>query len=408
MSRRHTNLGRRSFIKKGLLGAAGLGALSLAGTASAGKTAPRAGQNTKGAFPSRSLGRTGLRLPAVSMGVMNADNENLVRGALDAGLIHLDTAHGYQRGRNEEMIGRVLKGRPREAFVIATKVLGEPRDRQTGLFSAETKAEPFLQKLDLSLQRLGLDHVDILYLHNVQFRESVLFEPLVKALETAKTSGKARFVGISTHSNQAEAIRAAVESKFYDVVLTGYNFLEKNLDGLEHAISQAAKAGLGIVAMKTQAGVYWDKEKTEPINMKAALKWALRNTDITTAIPGMTTFDQLQLNLEVLNDPTLTPEEWDDLHQERKSGGLYCRQCRTCLPQCPARLPLPSIMRSYMYAYGYGNLGVAHDLLASLDLPAEPCRDCAACRVACASGFDVRDRVTDIARLRKTPREFLG
>ncbi|MBM3296385.1 MAG: oxidoreductase [Candidatus Aminicenantes bacterium] len=401
------SLRRRSFIKKSLAGAAAWGALSLPGRAAAARrTEPDGGKTS--AFPTRVLGRTGLRLPIVSMGVMNADNENLVRAALDAGLIHLDTAHGYQRGRNEEMIGRVLKGRPRDSFVIATKAVGEPRDRQTGLFSPETKAEPFLQKVDLSLQRLGLDYVDILYLHNVLYRDSVLFEPLLKALETVKKSGKARFVGVSTHTNMPEVIDTARESGLYDVVLTSYNFREQNLDALEAAIARAAEAGVGIVAMKTQAGVYWDKEKTEPINMKAALRWALRNSHIATAIPGMTTFDQLQLNLEVLKDPVLSPRDWQDLHLERKTGGLYCQQCRTCLPQCPAGLPLPSIMRSYMYAYGYGNLGAAHDLLSSLDLPASPCGDCGSCRVTCAQGFEVKARVTDIARLSRTPREFLG
>jgi len=61
--------------------------------------------------------------------------------------------------------------------------------------------------------------------------------------------------------------------------------------------------GLGIVAMKTQAGVYWDKEKTTPINMKAALKWALRDPNVHTAIPGFTTLDQLQTDLDVLPIP---------------------------------------------------------------------------------------------------------
>ncbi|MCJ7611990.1 MAG: aldo/keto reductase, partial [Candidatus Aminicenantes bacterium] len=229
MRRTGSGLGRRAFIKKGLWGAAGLGALSA--SAISGLADP-SGQEKKGKFITRTLGQTGIRLPVISMGVMNADNENLVRAALDAGIVHLDTAHGYQRGRNEEMIGRVIKDRPRDSYVIATKVAGTPRDRETGLFSAETKGEMFLQMLDLSLKRLGLDRVDILYLHNVQFRDSVLFEPLLKALETAKSSGKTRFVGISTHSNQVEAIQAATESKFYDVVLTGYNFREQNLESL--------------------------------------------------------------------------------------------------------------------------------------------------------------------------------
>ncbi|MGB9004842.1 MAG: aldo/keto reductase [Candidatus Aminicenantales bacterium] len=405
MRRAESNLGRRSFIKKGLLGAAGLGALSA--SAASGLTTPPQ-QEKKGKFITRTLGRTGLRLPVVSMGLMNADNENLVRAALEAGIIHLDTAHGYQRGRNEEMIGRVIKDRPRDSYVIATKVPGTPRDPKTGLFSAETKGETFLQMFDLSLKRLGLDQVDILYLHNVLHRDSVLFEPLLKALETAKSSGKTRFVGISTHGNQAETIQAAVDSKFYDVVLTGYNFREQNLETVDKAIAQAAGAGLGLIAMKPLAGVYWDKDKTDPINAKAALKWVLRNPHITTIIPGMTTFDHLQTDLSIMDDLTLSPQEWKDLRLEVKTGGLYCRQCGQCLPQCPAGLPLPSLMRSYMYAYGYRNLGAAFDLLALLDLPAEPCRECGTCRVACPSRFDVKDRVTDIVRLRQTPPEFLA
>ena len=405
MRRAQDKLGRRAFLKKGFWGAAGLSALSSSVLPGLTQTS---GQEKKGKFLYRTLGRTGIRLPVISMGIMNADNENLVRAALDAGIVHLDTAHGYQRGRNEEMIGRVLKDRPRNSYVIATKVPGTPRDYNTGLFSAETKGETFLQMLDLSLKRLGLEQVDILYLHNVQFRDSVLFEPLLKALETAKSSGKARFVGISTHGNQAEAIQAATDSKFYDVVLTGYNFREQNLGALDKAIARAAKAGLGLVAMKPLAGVYWDKEKLDPINVKAALKWVLRNPHITTVIPGMTAFDHLQTDLSVMEDLTLTPQEEKELRLEVKSGGLYCQQCRACLPQCPAGLPLPSLMRSYMYAYGYGNLGAAHDVLASLRLPAEPCGECSTCRVDCASAFDIKDRVTDILRLSQAPREFLG
>src|ERR1017187_3158645 len=59
----------------------------------------------------RKLGRTGIEVPVVSMGVMNADNPNLVKAALDGGMLLLDTAHGYQDGRNEEMLGTLLPQR---------------------------------------------------------------------------------------------------------------------------------------------------------------------------------------------------------------------------------------------------------------------------------------------------------
>ena len=98
----------------------------------------------------------------------------------------------------------------------------------------------------------------------------------MKAFEKLKTSGKARFVGVGTHSNEPEVIRAAAESGFWDVILTAYNFRQSHREDVRAAIGQAAKAGLGVVAMKTQAGVYWDGTRRK-INMKAALKWVLQS-----------------------------------------------------------------------------------------------------------------------------------
>ena len=78
-------------------------------------------------------------------------------------------------------------------------------------------------------------------------------------------------------------------------------------------MAYAAKAGVGIIAMKTQAGVFWDRERQHQINMKAALKWALANENVHTAIPGFTTFDQMNLDLSVMEDLQLTPAEKKDL-----------------------------------------------------------------------------------------------
>jgi len=162
------------------------------------------------------------------------------------------------------------------------------------------------------------------------------------------------------------------------------------------------------VAMKTQAGVYWDKEKTEPINMKAALKFALQDSNLHTAIPGFTTFDQMELDLSVMGDLTLTEEEYADLKLDEKTGGLYCQACDSCRLQCPQQLPIPDVMRSYMYAYGYGNLEKAHTLLSSLALEDNPCGSCSSCSVTCSKRFDVKARVQDIVRLKSLPADFLA
>jgi aryl-alcohol dehydrogenase-like predicted oxidoreductase len=415
MSTNKSTLERRDFLK---LGGAGIAASALSagcasGVAERKPPAPVAQAAVpepaaKPAGPSRRiLGRTGIKVPVVSMGVMNADNPNLVRAALDGGMVLLDTAHGYQDGRNEEMLGTVLPARKRDSFVLCTKVFLSTLDRKTGLFSPQTRGEEIEEKLAISLKRLGLDHVDILYVHCQSQRESVLLEPILRALEKVKKAGLTRFVGVSTHKNEPEVIRAAVEAKLYDVVLTSYNFRQDHHLDVQKAIGEAAAAGLGVVAMKTQAGVYWDKEKSTPINMKAALKWALRDANVHTAIPGFTTLEQLQDDLEVLHEPALTPQDQRSLEDPQKVAGLFCQGCEQCLAPCAEHLPIPDLMRSYMYGHAYRNREAAQSLLLALDLPPSPCSDCRTCPVVCAKGFDVRDRIRDIVRLRNVPREFL-
>ncbi|MCK4835199.1 MAG: aldo/keto reductase, partial [Candidatus Aminicenantes bacterium] len=310
MNKKELNKSRRDFIKAGLTGIAGITMLPVMAKGKADSPQPKKEKKTP--FIYRILGKTGIKLPVVSMGVMNADNPKLVEAALDSGIVHLDTAHGYQRGRNEEMIGKVIKNRPRESFVLGTKIY-ENRDRKTGLFPKDAQNDSFIQKFETSLKRLGLEYVDILYLHNAARKEAALFEPYLESMLKLKKQGKIRFIGVSTHVNEPEVIRAAADSKVYDVVLTAYNFRQPHLEEVKKAIAYAAKAGLGVIAMKTQAGVYWDQARQNPINMKAALKWVLNDQNVHTTIPGFTTFDQMQLDLAVMNDLTLSKEEKNDL-----------------------------------------------------------------------------------------------
>ena len=395
---------RRQFIVGGLSG------LALAGLAPGRLGAAEAVPNPDPDIVIRKLGATGLELPLVSMGVMNADNPNLVAAALDSGIKMLDTAHYYQRGRNEEMVGEVIKDRSRDGFVVATKARASTVDRsevQDSNKATRESEESFIQKVELSLERLHTDYVDILYLHSCKSREDALDEMALSAMQTLKKQGKIRHIGVSTHSNQAEVIEAALESGVYEVVLTAYNFKTKNREELERAMERAAAKGLGVVAMKTQAGVFWDKERTQPIPMKAALRWALRQDYVHTAIPGFTTFDQLEDDLLVMKEPTLTTEEAASLETQEKLAGLYCQQCGTCLDQCPADLDIPVLMRGYMYAHGYRNLLSAKDVVNGLGRGDLPCATCESCSVNCPQDFDVRERALDVARIGKVPDDFL-
>ena len=110
-------------------------------------------------------------------------------------------------------------------------------------------------------------------------------------------------------------------------------------------------------------------------------------------------------------DLTLSAEEIKDLRLDgpNKRAGLFCPQCGDCLDQCDRDVAIPTLMRSYMYAYGYRDLAKAKDALREIDLSHVACESCDACRVTdCRMGFDVRDKVTDIVRIRQVPDDFIA
>ena len=396
--------GRRRFLASAVLGATGV----VAGAAGLNNDLDRKKKKRKKKKAIyRTLGKTGIKVPVISMGVMRADNPNLVRAALDKGIIFLDTAHTYQQGKNEQMLGELLKDYPRESYFIATKVKPAGGDRKTGLYSDKTTEEDFLKKFDISMERLGIDHVDILYHHAVSRREAALFEPVLSAMKKIKASGRAKHLGISTHKNEPEVIRAAIDSGIYEVVLVAYNFKQNHIPEMNKAIQEAADAGLGIVGMKNMAGGFLDKAKTKPVNAKAAFRWALQNPNVHTLIPGFTSFDQLDECVEVMGNLKMTRHEKDDLLLASTEQGMYCNACSQCVPGCKKDLPIPELMRAYMYNYGYREALKAKELLVDLDVPNNPCVDCDECTVSCVKDFAVAEKITDVTRLVDVPEDFI-
>ncbi len=397
------NENRRKFLKIGIAGLAGASILP-----SCIKKIPI---DEKPDFVYRTLGKTGIRLPIVSMGVMNTLNPKLVEAAYNAGIVHFDTAAVYGgMGKSETMLGNFFKDKPRDSFVISTKV--NMPGIMFGNLNENAKPQDFTREFDKSMERIGLEYVDILYLHGPGSREKTLFEPYFEAIKQIKKEGRARFIGVSTHQNQHEVIRAAIESKAYDVVLVGYNSTYPNINEMKMAIAEGAKAGLGIIGMKTVAGVVGggfggpEKNPTDE-EIVAAIKYSLENENIHTIIPGWQTFDHLNSTIAVMNNLKMTTAERVLLNKRNSQANLFCYQCEKCMPQCPAGHHIPTLMRSYMYAYGYKNMQMARTTLDSMNLNKIACEDCETCKVQCARGFNVKEKILDIARLRDVPTDFL-
>ncbi len=387
---------RRHFLK---MTAAGIAGASLIPHT----TEAKSKHNSKVIY--RTLGRTGIKLPIVSMGAMK--DASMVKAGLVKGVKHFDTAHVYQKGKNETMLGEALKGQDLNELFTVTKVVPDDMDRSTGLIGEGCTAENFLKMFDISLERLQVKQVDLLYVHAVSTRQAVLHPEIIKAVKRAKEQGKCKFLGVSTHKNEPEVIRAAIEAEIYDVVLTSYNFKQDHLEELNKAIAEGAAKGIGFVAMKIMAGGFLDKDQTKPVNTKAALKWAMQNEHMCTCIPSFKTIDQLEESWSIMEKLKLTKQEEKDLEFARDYAGLYCNACNQCDGQCAKNLPIPEIMRSYMYTYGYREMGKAKELLANMGVVNDPCSDCDQCTVSCVKNFVVGEKIQSVSRLMAVPDDFI-
>jgi uncharacterized protein len=399
------NKDRRDFLKKSLFGLAG--ASMIPASLEAKTSQSHSPFLSSEVLPTRKLGKTGLDIPLISLGAGNSNNPQLVKAAYEAGIRLFFSATYYGEGNNEKMLGDALKDIPRDKVLIGTAVIPKGVDHKAGLYTKESTYEELMKTAEGSLRRFGMDHVDILLLPYAAKRESIFFEPLLKAMQDLKKQGKTRFIGIASHSFTAEAIQAAIDTKVYDLAMPAYNF--RSDKAIKDALTNAATEGFGIIAMKTQSGGFLDKERKQPVNSRAALKWVLQNDSVSSVVSGMSKYEELQQNISMLKDLKITSQELKDLQLAMNSDlpGLYCKQCMSCIPQCPHQVDIPSYMRSFMYAYGYKDLALAQSCMNSLSPNEVACTSCTACNVKCSSGFDVQSKIRDIARLIDVPSDFL-
>ncbi len=403
MTSSRRNLNRRDFLSRTLSGAGAVTLWSCAkkpGAETASSSGPAPAERP---LMTRTLGKTGIVLPVVNMGVMNADNPELVRRAYELGMRHFDTAAGYWRGKNEEMIGTVLQDLgARSRTIIATKVNIPPAQRET-LSAAELKAA-FLKVFEGSLRRLKTDYVDILYLHDVSRVEDVTRPGFLEALASLKDQKKTRFVGFSCHQNMAACIGQALTGDLYDVLLIAYNYALQDDEPLKTSMAAATAKGIGLVAMKTQCMQSWYRDELPAdqqafyggsIVQTAVLKWALHNPNLACAVPGFTTFRELEEDISVARDLTLNDEERRFLADRQiRLAMAHCVQCGACRGTCPSGVETPALMRAHMYLR-YPNVFQARDTLAGL--PAgrglDACLTCAACVARCRGRIDIGRRV---------------
>ena len=317
----------------------------------------------------RRAGRSGLKLPAISLGLWQnfggtrdyPSAMEILGYAFDQGITHFDLANNYgpPAGSSEELFGQVMARdfRPyRDEMIISTKA---GYNMWPGPYGEWGSRKYLLASLDQSLKRLGLDYVDIFYSH--RFDPETPLEETMGALAHAVKSGKALYVGISSYP-EAQTREAHRLLKEMGVATTlhqpSYSVLNRWIEN-DHTIDACGELGIGVIAFSPLAqGVLSGKYNSgnvagtrgenpqgslrashiEPRVLAAvdrlgeiaaargqtmvqlSLAWVLRRPEMTSALIGVRTLDQLKDNLGALDNLDFTGEELAAIDDATRDG----------------------------------------------------------------------------------------
>ncbi len=286
-------------------------------------------QNHMALMPKRVLGKTGVELPILGFGTAATGLRLSMQQAVQLyetayleGITYFDTAPefaGY--GQAQIQLSHVLKHVRRQIFLV-TKCF-------------EPDGERALRLLERSLRELGTDYADLVFVHSVGddkmdprtvFSKSGTYAALMKA----KALGLTRFVGLSGH-NRPSRFLFAVRHFDIDVLLNAVNFVDRHTYNFEeHVWSAAARANIGLIAMKVFGGAKHPAPSTVSHSQMPAeyrdmaFRYALSQPQVSCAVIGMATHQELEENLRRAR--TFSPLSVGEARHLRLAGPFFARQ----------------------------------------------------------------------------------
>lgn len=277
----------------------------------------------------RPLGKTGLSLSALGFGASSIGQEfrsvdlnealDSVRVALDGGMNYIDTAAYYGRGMSEILLGKILPELPRESFVVSTK-LGRFAPQHFD-FSARRVAE----SVDISLERMRLDYVDMVFCHDVEFVDlQQIVEETLPALQNQKELGKVKFIGVSGYP--MKMFKTILAQFDVDVILTYNHYTLQNDMALE-LVPICEQRGIGLInaapfsarlltsaplpawhkapedvrAIAKQAADFCQQQGTDIA--KLALQYSIANRDFASCVTGSANPARVQQWMDWISEP---------------------------------------------------------------------------------------------------------
>jgi hypothetical protein len=314
--------------------------------------------------------------------IQRLDNDQavqVVRHCLDLGVNFIDTANAYST--SEERIGQAIAGRRavrrgsrREGLVIATK-------------SGARDGDGVREHLALSLERLGVESIDLYQLHNVSNQEQ--WEKVLApggpldVVREAQAAGQVRHIGITSHS--MEMALQAVRSGHFETLMFPFNFITD--EAAQELIPLALERDVGFIAMKPMGGGLLE-------NAAVAFKYLRRFPQVVPVV-GIEQAAEIEEIVELARGQAeMTPAEQAEMARLRAElGTRFCRRCGYCQP-CPegVAVSLLMVVQSFLKRMPLENLlGWAAPAIATAD----NCVKCGECEAKCPYGLPIRDMMDE-------------
>ena len=328
----------------------------------------------------RRLGKTNLEVSVIGFGgipIQRVDEDlaiKLLKESYSKGINFIDTARGYNQ--SEELIGTAVEKIGRENFIIATK-------------SMKRDYIGMKEDVEISLKNLKTDYIDLYQFHNVRSMEElstiISDNGALKALKEAKEKGLIKEIGITGHT--PEILDKALDLGEFSTVQCPYNPVERQAEDL---FKKANDMGIGVIVMKPLAGGAITKGEL-------SLRFIVDNPNVTVAIPGMESIEQINENSFVgIDMRKLRKEEEEELFEEANSlGAEFCRRCGYCLP-CPQGIDIPVQFLMEGYYTRYNLKDWAQERYDAMENRATNCVECGQCEPRCPYNLPIRKMLKNV------------
>ncbi|MEE3326086.1 MAG: aldo/keto reductase [Myxococcota bacterium] len=356
----------------------------------------------------RRLGRTDAWVSDISLGTGSSTGGRLTarvaREAIDRGMNYFDTAPDYAATGSEQILGEAMQG-VRDQVFLATKFC-----TPDGHLGPGCSVQDYMDAVDASLQRMKTDHVDLVHIHSCNSVERLMDENAHEAFDRLRAQGKARFLGVSTHTPDLERIaNAAIESDQFDVMMLAYHYGAWPRIG--EIIDRAADNDIGVVAMKTlrgssHQGLLAMRDSPDSFT-QASFKWVLSNPSVSCLVISLWEREQID-EFFFASGKMPRPEDHAVLKRyDQLTESVQCRpHCGSCLSACPENLAIPDILRHRTYFENYGAEKEGMQLYSRLEKNAAACASCdAPCQSACPYGIKIPEELRQAHSLLSLNRE---